>query len=144
MGVIDKLKQKVTKVEPKIKEKVKPAPYDFTEYSNFEDMIGWIGFITPKGTFYRVRPIGSADGGHGEWAFGFLYNLGKKASSFNLNANTIELVNNPEFSFTMIIEDRDNGLSFVPGINGLTKEQIGVINTLNHNKDLDDVVYHRH
>ena len=124
MGLLDKVKQKVIKIEPSL-------PYDFTEYTEFKDMIGYIGFITPKGTFYRVRQIGKANGGHGEWAYGFLYNLGLRCSMTNLNANTIELLNNPKFNFTMLFEDlqREN-ICFLPGCNGLTKEQLGVINTL--------------
>ena len=31
--------------------------YDFKEYTNIEDMIGYVGFITPAGTFYRVRKM---------------------------------------------------------------------------------------
>ena len=40
--------------------------YDFKEYTNIEDMIGYVGFITPAGTFYRVRKMNE----NGVWRLG--------------------------------------------------------------------------
>lgn len=40
--------------------------YDFKEYTNIEDMIGYVGFITPAGTFYRVRKMNENGVGHGD------------------------------------------------------------------------------
>lgn len=144
MSILDSLKHKVTKIEKKSSLN-KPEPYDFTEYKNIEDMKGYIGFITPQGTFYRVRKIGMANGGHGEWAYAYLYNLGRKPSVLNFNANTLELLNNPEFNFTMIIESRMEAtpIFFCPGV-FLTDEQRQVINALTNSKDLsEDLIFVR-
>lgn len=130
MNFKNSIKQKVVKIEKLIKEQ-QPAPYDFHEYTDINDMIGYVGYITPQGTFYRVRDISKANGSHGEWAFGYLYNLGYKPSMVDYNANILELLNNPDFNFTMLIESPTTKppIYFCPGIH-MTEKQREVINAL--------------
>lgn len=47
---------------------------DFKQYSNPEDMVGYLGFIDPLGNFYRVREIDDPEWEkpHNTWARQFL------------------------------------------------------------------------
>lgn len=120
-------RQKVTKVERVAN------TYDFQEYTEFKDMVGYLGFISPKGTFYRVRKMGQPGIGHGDWAMKFLYqNMKRDTLDLDPNIEPMYVCESDEFNFTMVFEGNKEGttLAFAPGKNGLTKEQYGVINYL--------------
>lgn len=108
--------------------------YDFKEYTNIEDMIGYVGFITPAGTFYRVRKMNENGVGHGDGAERFLY-MNKKRDTEKLDVNFTYICDSDEFNFTMVFEGDNDQMCFAPGKLGLTKEQYAIINTLNYNKN---------
>ena len=80
--------------------------------------------------FYRVREFGNTDRliNHGDWAMEFLaLHPPKEVLDYSC-----EYVCSKEFNFTMVFESGDcSKLYFQCGENGLTKEQVEVINNLN-------------
>lgn len=51
---------------------MKDERYDFTLYTEIEDMIGYNGFITKEGGFYRVGEYENFFATHDEWASMYL------------------------------------------------------------------------
>lgn len=127
MGFVEGVKNKVTQVL---------EIYDLNEYNDICDMEGYVGFITPQGTFYRVRKFGGNEQfTHGDWAMHF---LAKHPPKQVLNYDCT-YVCSEEFNFAMIFESGDrSSLYFQCGEGGLTPNQVQVINALNKYTVLKD------
>jgi hypothetical protein len=65
--------------------------YDFKEYTKIEDIIDYDGFLTPNGTFYRVRHIKEdvKDKNHKDWSLEFL----KHNNDFKLSKKELKIYN---------------------------------------------------
>ena len=135
--------KKVIKIESIFK--VKGQKLDFTEYHDINDMIGYVGFITPKGTFYRLRKVGApVIMTHGDWAEKFLY-LHHKRNTEALDVNYTYICDSEEFNFTLVFDDNDGNYQFAPGKLGFTDAQQNIIEqlALSQGKELDEKQIYR-
>ncbi len=110
--------------KPKTKTRI-----DNNLYTNIDDIIGYVGFITPEGGFYRVRQQGIPECEHGLWAYQHLENLGYKAHMYKWNENVSTLIE--KFHYAMLMEDNDNSMpNYYPDYSDLTPGQKQVIDEL--------------
>lgn len=97
-------------------------------YTNFNDMIGYVGFITPDGGFYRVREYGSADGDHPLYAY-YLLKKNGLPTQLNYNNNLYNVMT--MLGYAVIAEDLYNGsITFSPTYDELTDKQKEIIDGL--------------
>ncbi len=120
--------------------------YDFNLYHNLEDMVGYNGFITPEGNFYRVRAFTEESVGlvkHEDWAGEWLRTKGIKFKAKNKREYNImaymELIHNHHFfAYSENSIQAEIGYAFLfTERESLTEKQqklIDELNELNFNK----------
>jgi hypothetical protein len=114
--------------------------YDFKEYDNLEDFIDYDGFITPNGTFYKVRPSNMKDDEnaphHSGWALGYLISQNKIDKNVLKDQTDEELLNIERDALMQLIF----GYNFYPyayyrdNISYLEERNFQRINGLNDNQ----------
>ena len=97
-------------------------------YTNFNDMIGYVGFITPDGGFYRVRKYGSANGDHPLYAY-YLLKKNNLPVQYNYNNNLENVMT--KLGYAIVAEDLHDGtITFSPTYEELTDKQKEIIDNL--------------